>query len=77
MKELLTKRFWQDVKKTFDEARKGPSSEGSGSQIPAGGQPDERTPKPPSSPEDSAAGCQLRLTEPVPFRLLFAVISVT
>jgi hypothetical protein len=21
MKELLTKKFWQDVKKTFDEAR--------------------------------------------------------
>ena len=24
MKEVLTKKFWQDVKKTFDEAREGP-----------------------------------------------------
>jgi hypothetical protein len=24
MKELLTKRFWQDVKKTFDDAKNTP-----------------------------------------------------
>ncbi|MDQ2950269.1 MAG: hypothetical protein M3Y27_30740 [Acidobacteriota bacterium] len=29
MKEVLTKKFWQDVKKTFDEAREGkPASRG-------------------------------------------------
>jgi hypothetical protein len=27
MKELLTKRFWQDVKKTYDDALKGPPPE--------------------------------------------------
>ncbi len=27
MKEVLTKKFWQDVKKTFDEAKDGPPSE--------------------------------------------------
>ena len=26
MKELLTKKFWRDVKQTFEEAREGPSS---------------------------------------------------
>jgi hypothetical protein len=60
MKELLTKRFWQDVKKTFDEARKDPSGDGSGSQIPAAEQPDERTPKPPSSSEDETGHASVR-----------------
>lgn len=27
MKELLTKRFWQGVKKTYDDALKGPPPE--------------------------------------------------
>ena len=27
MKELLTKRFWQSVKKTYEDARNGPSAE--------------------------------------------------
>ena len=27
MKEVLTKKFWQDVKKTFDEAKDGPPPE--------------------------------------------------
>ena len=26
MKEVLTKKFWQDVKKTFEEARDGTSA---------------------------------------------------
>lgn len=29
MKEVLTKKFWQDVKKTFDEAREEPASNAS------------------------------------------------
>jgi hypothetical protein len=60
MKELLTKRFWQDVKKTFDEARKDPSSEGNGSQIPAAEQPDENAPQPPSSSEDQTGHASVR-----------------
>ena len=27
MKELLTKKFWQDVKKTFEDARDGAAEE--------------------------------------------------
>ena len=30
MKEVLTKKFWQGVKKTFDEALKGPPPEENG-----------------------------------------------
>jgi hypothetical protein len=35
MKELLTKTFWQGVKKTYDDALKGPA-------------PEEKTPAPPA-----------------------------
>jgi hypothetical protein len=59
MKELLTKKFWQDVKKTLDEARKDPSADGSGSQLPAAEQPDER-PKLPSSSEDETGHASVR-----------------
>jgi hypothetical protein len=33
MKELLTKRFWQDVKKTFQEAREGAPPKDNAAQI--------------------------------------------
>jgi hypothetical protein len=37
MKELLTKKFWRDVKKTFDEAREeSPNSGDSPAASPAG-----------------------------------------
>ena len=35
MKEVFTKSFWKSVKKTFDEARDGPSAENT-IQIPDG-----------------------------------------
>jgi hypothetical protein len=37
MKEVLTKKFWRDVKKTFDEARAEtpPKSEDSPAAVPA------------------------------------------
>jgi hypothetical protein len=35
MKEVLSKRFWQSVKKTFDEALKGPPPEGNAPKAPA------------------------------------------
>ncbi len=37
MKELLTKTFWRDVKKTYDDALKGPP-------------PEDKTPLPPAEP---------------------------
>jgi hypothetical protein len=36
MKELLTKKFWRDVKKTFDEAREESPSGDSLAASPAG-----------------------------------------
>jgi hypothetical protein len=36
MKEVLTKSFWQSVKKTFKEALEGPPPDDSASQAPAG-----------------------------------------
>jgi hypothetical protein len=46
MKELLTKKFWQDVKKTFDEAREetAPNSEDSRAVSP--GEVVDRPPQP-------------------------------
>jgi hypothetical protein len=46
MKELLSKKFWQDVKKTFDQARQetAPNSEDSPA-VPAGEAAD-RPPQP-------------------------------
>jgi len=35
MKELLSKKFWQDVKKTFDEARAPETTQKSGTAQPA------------------------------------------
>jgi hypothetical protein len=46
MKEVLTKSFWQGVKKTFHEALKGPRPEDSASQAPA-----EANPKTPVASE--------------------------
>lgn len=37
MKEVFTKRFWEGVKKTFDEALEGPPPVNTGSQSPAEG----------------------------------------
>ena len=40
MKEVLSKKFWQDVKKTFDEARAEPvESDDSGKPAPAADKP--------------------------------------
>ena len=36
MKELLTKKFWRDVKKTFDEAREETTPNSGDSQAVAG-----------------------------------------
>jgi hypothetical protein len=44
MKELLTKNFWQGVKKTFYKALEDPPPEDNASQAPA-----ESNPKPPST----------------------------
>ena len=44
MKELLTKNFWQGVKKTFYKALEDPPPEDNASQAPA-----EGNPKPPST----------------------------
>ena len=51
MKELLTKRFWQDVKKTFQEAREGASPKDNAAQIRAADKSDvpSTTDAPPSS----------------------------
>jgi hypothetical protein len=35
MKEVLTKSFWQSVKKTFNEALEGPPPKDNASQAPA------------------------------------------
>ena len=39
MKEVLTKSFWQGVKRTFYEALEGPPPEGKALQAPAEGNP--------------------------------------
>jgi hypothetical protein len=40
MKELLTKSFWQGIKKTYDEALKGPPPEEKTIEPAAGATPD-------------------------------------
>jgi len=51
MKELLTKRFWQDVKKTFQEAREGAPPKDNAAQLPAADKSDApSTPDAPRSP---------------------------
>jgi hypothetical protein len=39
MKELFTKTFWNDVKKTFEEAAEGPPSGANASETPAESDP--------------------------------------
>jgi hypothetical protein len=46
MKELLTKKFWQDVKKTFDEAREETAANSGDSQAVAAGEAVDRPPQP-------------------------------
>jgi hypothetical protein len=49
MKELLTKTFWQGVKKTYDDAVKGPSED---KTLPAPAEPiPDSHPEPPQQPE--------------------------
>jgi len=53
MKEVLTKSFWKDVKKTFDEALEGPPATDGSVQTPNAS--DAKTPAtavPPPSPEE-------------------------
>jgi len=53
MKELLTKTFWRDVKKTFDAARAGttPGTENSQATIPDDAKTDMSPTQVPSPPE--------------------------
>jgi hypothetical protein len=55
MKEVLTKRFWEGVKKTFDDALEGQPAASGNPQVPAGTQQpnDASSPEAPASPEDS------------------------
>jgi hypothetical protein len=39
MKEVLTRSFWRDVKKTFHDALEGPPAEDHKPQAPADGDP--------------------------------------
>lgn len=51
MKEVLTKSFWQGVKKTFYDAVEGPPAEDNASQTPAEGNlKDSSTSETPSVP---------------------------
>lgn len=51
MKEVLTKSFWQSVKKTFDEALEDPPPQDNASQAPAKVNPkSSSTSEIPSSP---------------------------
>ena len=54
MKELLTKRFWQDVKKTFQEAREGAPSKDDAAQILATDKSDVSST--PDTPPSSSTG---------------------
>jgi len=58
MKEVLTKTFWEGVKKTFDEALEGPPPADTGSPNPIEGDlsaPASETPSPPPVPPPSEA----------------------
>ena len=46
MKELLTKKFWLDVKKTFDEAREESPPKANDVPAPAESKPPQITSKP-------------------------------
>ncbi len=53
MKEVLTKSFWQGVKKTFYEAMEPPPVKDDAARAPAAGPgdaPPSEKPSPPSSP---------------------------
>jgi hypothetical protein len=51
VKELLTKKFWRDVKKTFDDARQDPPLVAGDSQVKVEDKPAEGAPGPaPNSP---------------------------
>jgi len=60
MKEILTKSFWQGVKKTFNEALKNPPSKDDGLRVP--GNPEAlSTPEPPSlsgTTEKNSSRCE-------------------
>jgi hypothetical protein len=43
MKEVLTKRFWQDLKKTFDEAKEDSPAKSNDSEAPDETQPNDET----------------------------------
>ncbi len=54
MKELLTKAFWQGVKKTFDEGLEGPPKALDAGPLPVEHQSNTASnPKPPPSLEES------------------------
>jgi hypothetical protein len=56
MKEVLTKRFWQDVKKTYYEALEGPPADGKALQPPAESGPNASpAPAPPDQPPSSTS----------------------
>jgi hypothetical protein len=44
MKEVFTKKFWREVKKTFDEAREGASPQDHAADAPAEGGPNASAP---------------------------------
>ena len=48
MKEVLTKSFWKDVKKTFDEALEGPPAESTVQKPTEDDVKASATPEPPS-----------------------------
>ena len=50
MKEVFTKKFWQEVKKTFDEAREGAPPEDKAVGAPAEGSRTTSPEAPASSP---------------------------
>jgi hypothetical protein len=54
MKEMLTKKFWQEVKKTFEEARDGPAK-GSSLALAEGRPGDDSPAEAPTPPKDETA----------------------
>ena len=54
MKEVLTRRFWKGVKKTFDEAREGPPPKAGDGEVPAESKPDAAPPKSAPPPDEKA-----------------------
>jgi len=54
MKEVLTKNFWQGVKKTFDEALKSPAPKDAAAPPSTADAP--KASSPPAAPTSSATG---------------------